>query len=161
MVLEGSRWLACSVVVLQHRLRWDRWKDVCLCVERKKDTHMHRFLGRGGSGQLCLDAVPETPCSRTLSIDLAIKTQGREEEQGRKSWGIQIETASIPEEESVKDSDNVTQASQQKTEERAVSRRAGSEGEKHAKEQTWRKKKKKNDRANYREGGDAVFTTEY
>lgn len=42
MVLEGSRCLACLVVVLQHRLRWDRWKYVCLCVEREeKDTHTH------------------------------------------------------------------------------------------------------------------------
>jgi len=63
------------VVVLQHRLRWDRWKDVCLCVEREEtdthmSTHIHRFLGRGGSGS------PEAPCSCTLSIDLAIKKTG-------------------------------------------------------------------------------------
>lgn len=63
--------------------------------EREKGTHTYthtqRFLGRGGSGYPCSDAVPETPCSRTLSIDLAIKKTGEGRgEKGRKSWEYRL-----------------------------------------------------------------------
>lgn len=92
MVVEGSGCLASPLLVLQHRLRLDRWKDVhkcvCVCVSGCRGgagmcahTHTRRLLGSGGSVQTSSDAVPATPCSRTFSIDLAIKAGGRRREE--------------------------------------------------------------------------------
>lgn len=58
--------------------------------------------------------MPETPCSRTLSIDLAIKKTG----VGGGKLGIQIERASIRGEERDKDSDGVTSSAGIRTEDK-------------------------------------------